>query len=113
MEHVTAGDLFPDHPAAGRDELDERKLPVNVHLLYIYNIYIWRFSKNRGTPKSSIFSDFPSILGYPHLWKPPYMYIYINTIDYRLYNLYSYDVTITDISLTLQKFWLNQNKSLA
>ena len=33
-------------------------------------------SWNRGTPKSSIFSRFfyskPFILGYPHLWKPPY-----------------------------------------
>ena len=38
-------------------------------------------SKNRGTPKSSIFNKVfhykPSILGYPYFWKHPYIYIYI------------------------------------
>ncbi len=39
-------------------------------------------SKDSGTPKSSILIGVsiinykPSILGYPHFWKHPYIYIY-------------------------------------
>ena len=39
----------------------------------IYMVVSW----NRGTPKSSNFTGIflykPTILGYPHFWKPPYM----------------------------------------
>ena len=51
-----------------------------------------RVSANGGTPKSSILIGFsickPSILGYPHLWKPPYSQRYILIVnDHNYHNL--------------------------
>ena len=53
---------------------------INMYVyIYIY-IHIYGGSWNGGTPKASIyrliFHYKPSILEYPHLWKPPYIYIF-------------------------------------
>ena len=60
--------------------------PEKKQYIYIYiYIYTYRGFLKLGYPESSIlFLDFPwnnpSIFGYPHLWNPPYIYIYINPL---------------------------------
>ena len=65
------------------DRKSWRKLPSMRMLGHYQNglpFYYMEFSWNRGIPKSSILMGFSFInqlfLGYPHLWKPPYVCIH-------------------------------------
>ena len=62
---------------------------INIYI-YMY-IYIWRFPKLGVPPVIIHFNRIvlwkPSILGYPHFRKPPYIYIYIRMYIY----IYTWD----------------------
>ena len=53
-------------------------ITMSLRLVYSFNNQTYmEVSWNRGTPKSSIYRGFlrykPSIIGYPYVWKPPYI----------------------------------------
>ena len=62
------------------------ELTINTIIMIIFLTY-GGFLINGGTPKSFSFGNIvhykPSILGYPHLWKPSCTYIYICTYIYH------------------------------
>ena len=86
--------MLLDHRAAGFDPIEQMEsllammiycdynlVPHKIVSLVVYNsnIFIWWFPEIGVPPNhpflDGIFPYKPTILGYPHLWKPPYRFI--------------------------------------